>query len=76
MEFLITDSKKLEILTITLESQRQELYTTLIRLGIDPDSFDSSSWVEPSPVMMHEEHKVTLLISSIALTESKISELS
>lgn len=76
MEFPISDSKKLEILNITLETQNQELYTTLIRLGIDPDSFDSSTWVEPSPVMNHDEHKVTLLIASIQLTKEKIASLS
>jgi hypothetical protein len=75
MEFLISDAKKLEILNSTLDSQRQELYVTLVRLGIDPDTFDESKWSEPSPVTTHDEHKVTLLIASIDLTQNKIAAI-
>ena len=76
MEFLISNSKKLEILNTTLDTQYQELYVTLVRLGIDPDTFDESEWVEPSPVFTHDEHRVTLLIASMALTQQKIAALS
>lgn len=76
MEFTeISNEKKLELLAITRSGLVQELYTTLLRLGINPDTFDKASWVEPSPVLTPEEHKITQIISSLELTDEKIASL-
>lgn len=76
MDFKLNNSKKIEILNASIESTHQELYQTLVRLGIDPETFDANLWEEPVPVVNHEEHRVTLMLNSIKLGQQKIQELS
>lgn len=77
MEFSSLSSKnKKDALEQSLFTIQQELYITLVRVNIDPDTFNVEEWEEPSPVVNNEHHRVTQLVNSLLFTQNKLAELS
>ena len=71
----LSEKTRLEALKNSKYALMQELYVTLVRLNIDPDTFIMEEWVEPTPVSTHDQHRVTELIESLQFTNNKLAEL-
>ena len=52
-----------------------EVFGLLVRIGIDPDEFDSTTWVQPESAT-GDEIRVTVLLTNIARADAKIAALS
>jgi hypothetical protein len=76
MEFNLSKEQKMTALNAVKDSSTTEMYTLLVRMGIDPETFDIDSWVTPSPMITGDQHRLDYLISSLRLVEEKINNLS
>lgn len=76
MNLGLTDEQKLTTLRGTLGSLNSEIYTLLIRMGVDPDTFESVENLSDNPLMSGEKARLEVLLSSRQLVEEKISSLS
>jgi hypothetical protein len=76
MNLGLTDEQKLMALNSVKSGIQTDIYTQLIRMGLDPDTYDPSSETDPIDAFVGERTRVNTLISSLELIESKITELS
>lgn len=70
----LSPKNKKEALEQSLYALQQELYTSLVKVNIDPDTFVIEEWEEPSPVLNHDYHRITQLIDGIIFTQNKLKE--
>jgi hypothetical protein len=75
VDFGLNQQEKIAALTGLRTSMKREIYSILLRVGIDPDTFDSSDLSGFPELMTGEKERVTTLIGGLALIESKLSEL-
>jgi hypothetical protein len=76
MDLGLTNEQK----TASLQGQKagiqQEVYTMLVRMNIDPESFDPAVPLEPNDLFVGELARLSNLLQSLTLIESKLAELS
>lgn len=76
MNFSLSTEQKQTILLSTKENAMNELYSLLVRAGIDPDQFDPAVGLSDSDIAIYGERvRIEKLIESISLIDSKLSEL-
>ena len=75
MEFNLNTEQKIRAITDTKTNMINELFGLLVGLGIDPDEFDSTTWV-PSDPPSGNEARVTALLTNITRADAKIASLS
>jgi hypothetical protein len=75
MEFNLTTAQKIASINESKRNMLNEVFGLLVGLGIDPDEFDSATWVPAEPPIGNET-RVTLLLTNIARADAKIAELS
>lgn len=77
MDFNMTNSQKLATLAGIQSGLESEIYTLLVRMGIDPDSFDEDAALpEADGALIGERTRLEQLIASMQRVKVKISELS
>lgn len=76
MNLGLTGEQKLMALNSVKSGIQTDIYTQLIRMGLDPDTYDPSSETEQIDAFVGERTRVNTLIASLDLIESKIAELS
>jgi hypothetical protein len=76
MDLGLTNQQKLMALNSVKSGIQTDIYTQLIRMGLDPDTYDPASASDPIDAFVGERTRVNTLISSLDLIESKIDELS
>ena len=75
MDLGLTNEQKLAALASVKSGIQSEIYSLLVRIGVDPDSYDPAA--EPGgDMVIGERARVATLISSLELIESKLVELS
>lgn len=76
MDLGLTNEQKLMALNSVKNSIQTDIYTQLIRMGLDPDTYEPSADSDVIDSFIGERTRVNTLISSLDLIESKITELS
>ena len=76
MDLGLTNAQK----TSSLQNQKTgiqgEVYNLLVRMNIDPDDFDPAAPLEPNDSFIGELSRLSNLLESLTLIESKLAELS
>ena len=75
MEFNLNTEQKIRAINETKTSMLNELFGHLLRIGIDPDEFDSATWVL-SESATGDEIRIDSLLTNIARADAKIASLS
>lgn len=75
MDFELTAQQKIDTLTATKKNIKTEIYNILIRVGIDPDTFDENDLSDFDPVMIGEKERVQSLLSGLSMIEAKLAAL-
>ena len=75
MEFNLNAEQKIRSITEARTNMFNEVFGLLVRIGIDPDEFDSTTWVAPESAT-GDELRVTVLLTNIARADAKIASLS
>lgn len=76
MDLGLTNEQKVAALNSVKNSIQSDIYTQLIRMGFDPDTYDASVENEVVDSFVGERNRVNTLIASLTLIESKLAELS
>jgi hypothetical protein len=76
MDLGLTNEQKLMALNSVKNGIQIDIYTQLIRMGFDPDTYEPSADNEVIDAFVGERTRVNTLILSLDLIESKIAELS
>lgn len=77
MDFNMTDSQKQAMLAGIQVSLESEIYTLLVRLGVDPDSFDENGEIpEVEGALFGEKNRLEQLIASLKRVREKFDQLS
>lgn len=72
-DFQNHDRKK--VLTVELNNAKVQLYSVLMQLNIDPDTFDETSWTEPADLGGEPKGRVRHYIDLIARLNEKLSQI-
>jgi hypothetical protein len=76
MEFALNNEQKRTILLGAKDSATNELYSLLVRIGVDPDLFESIDEIPQDDISIYGERaRAQKLIDSISLINSKLEEL-
>lgn len=75
MDFELTAQQKIDMLVGSKRGIKLEIFNILIRLGLDPDTFDENDLSGFSSVMIAEKERVEALLNSLSMIESKIASL-
>lgn len=75
MEFNLTAQKKVKALNALKDALHSELYTILVMLGYNPDTFDMDTWEPDEVVTSGEDHRLRKIVQSLTLIEQKLTEL-
>lgn len=75
MEFELTAEQKISALNNVKIQVTNEMYTIILYLGLDPDTFNSSTWVHDDTPTGNEARLISL-ISTVAMVDAKIAALS
>lgn len=76
MDLGLTNEQKVVALNSVKNSIQTDIYTQLIRMGFDPDTYDALVENEVVDSFVGERNRVNTLIASLTLIESKLAELS
>jgi hypothetical protein len=76
MNLGLTGEQKLMALNSVKSGIQTDIYTQLIRMGFDPDTYEPSADNDVIDSFVGERTRVNALIASLDLIESKIAELS
>jgi hypothetical protein len=76
MNLEITTEQKLDILNGSKAGIQGELYSLLVRMGIDPDAFEAEDALPTEDSFIGEKARVRNLLDALNLIERKITELS
>lgn len=71
----VTLSDKKRIVEVELSTMRVQLYAVLMQLGIEPETFDESSWDKPADLGGNPEGRVQHYIDAINRLEQRRAEL-
>ena len=75
MEFELTAEQKISALNNVKIQVTNEMYAIILHLGLDPDTFDSSSW-EHDANPTGNEARLLSLISTFTMVDANIAALS
>lgn len=75
MDLGLTKEQKLAALTSVKTGIQSEIYSLLLRIGVDPDLYDPAA-ESGGDMMIGERARVNMLIDSLAMIETKTAELS
>lgn len=75
MDFGLTPQEKKDALNGQKRTIKSEIFNILVRVGIDPDTFDGNDMSGFPEMMVGEKERVSALLSGLSLIESKLSEL-
>ena len=75
MDFGLTVEQKRAALISAQNTAKVEIFNILIRMGIDPDTFTSIDEIEDSPLLIGERQRLEVLLNSLVLVESKLSQI-
>jgi hypothetical protein len=76
MNFSLSNEQKRTILLGSKDTVMNELYSLLVRAGIDPDEFNPEDSLPENDITIYGERiRIQKLIESISLIESKLAEL-
>jgi hypothetical protein len=76
MNFSLSNEQKRTILLGSKDTAMNELYSLLVRAGIDPDQFNPENDLPESDISIYGERvRIQKLIEAISLIESKLTEL-
>lgn len=75
IDFGLTNEEKISMLESNIITLKRELYAALIRLNIDPDGFDATTWNTPDIVTDHDQVRVTNILNSIELCKQKLAAM-
>ena len=76
MEFNMPASQKLAMLVSARDSVEAEIYTLLVKMGVDPETYDQETPLVTDTAFTGERQRVTDLITSLTKIKEKITELS
>jgi hypothetical protein len=76
MDLGLTNAQKTSSLQGQKTGIQQEVYTMLVRMNIDPESFDPTVPLESNDLFVGELARLSNLLQSLTLIESKLAELS
>lgn len=77
MDLQLTNAQKLAALQSAEAGIQSEIFNMLLRMGVDPDSFDPDA--EPQtidPAFSGEKARVSALLASLQMVRDKIQSLS
>ena len=75
MDFNLTTEQKERALKTSKETILSEMYLTLVRMGIDPDTFNIDDVIEENAKYAGEKYRLEGLIQSLKMIETKIASL-
>ena len=76
MEFNIPDSHKKAMLVTLRDGLEAEIYSMLIKMGIDPDTFDGSTGLDSvDGSFTGEKQRTKELFSSLSRVKEKLAEI-
>ena len=75
MDFNLTIEQKERALKTSKETILSEMYLTLVRMGIDPDTFNIDDVIEENAKYAGEKYRLEGLIQSLKMIETKIASL-
>lgn len=75
MDFNLTTEQKIKALTASKETILSEMYLLLVRMGIDPDTFNVDDEVEENVKYAGEKYRLEGLIQSFKMVEGKLADL-
>lgn len=76
MELGLTREQKLASLNAAKSGIQGEVFNMLLRLGIDPDTYDPNAGLDTiDPVFTGERNRINQLILSLAMIEDKIQAI-
>ena len=75
MQFNLNTEQKIRAITDARTNMMNELFGLLVRAGIDPDEFDSTTWVLTES-STGDEIRIAALLTNITRAGTKIDELS
>jgi hypothetical protein len=76
MDLGLTNQQKIQSLNSSKSGIQGEIYSILIRMGIDPDSFEPEDALPSEESFIGEKARVRSLVDALVLIESKLAELS
>jgi hypothetical protein len=71
----ISEQQKRTILEQTKSTLLADVYRACLVLGIDPDTFDISTWTTPDVILFYEQQRLGEIKESLALIEEKLAAL-
>ena len=75
MDLGLTSEQKIASLTSIKAGIQMEIYNLLLRMGIDPDTYNPEEEIVNSDSFIGEKARVQTMVGSLALVESKLAEL-
>lgn len=75
MDFGLTNSQKKAALTSVKSSLSLEIYNLFIRLGLDPDAYQSGDVLEVAPAMAGDRDRLEKLIESFEAVTQKLDAI-
>lgn len=76
MNFGLSSEQKRTILLTAKDTAMTELYSLLIRAGIDPEEFDPEQGLPTDDLSIYGERiRIEKLVESVTLIDSKLTEL-
>jgi hypothetical protein len=75
MDFGLTDAQKRAALVGAKASLSIEIYNLFIRLGLDPDAYQSGDTLEVPPSMAGERDRLEKLIESFDAVSTKLDTM-
>jgi hypothetical protein len=76
MDFGLTNQQKLATLTDIKNNLQVELYTLLIRLGIDPEGFTEEDSLPTEDSFIGEKTRIRTILAAVSMIDGKLAELS
>ena len=77
MDLGLTNEQKLVSLTSAEAGIKTEIFNNLLRMGIDPDTYNPETGFDTvDPVFTGEKNRVNSLIESLSMIRTKIQALS
>ena len=70
----LNDTQKITALNSAEQSLAHEIYRLCLFMGIDPDTFDPATWVQPEPIIRHEETLMTKSCIAYVNVKAKLAE--
>jgi hypothetical protein len=76
MDFGLTNQQKIATLTDIKNNLQIELYTLLVRLGIDPEEFTEEDAIATEDSFIGEKARIRTILAAVSMIDGKLTELS